>query len=77
MPGRMLRVLVLGMMIFAVPCLATADTNPKKTPPKPAPQVLQPPAPSRTSKSHGSTYHPHQSRGGAKNSKRSMTHRRS
>ncbi|HEV8000496.1 MAG TPA: hypothetical protein VGP63_11505 [Planctomycetaceae bacterium] len=77
MPGRMLRALVLGTMIFVAPCFATADTNPKKTPPKPVPQVPQSTAPSRSSKSHGATYHPHQGRGGAKNSKRSTTHRTS
>jgi len=72
MTSRKLSTLLLGAMVFAGSGLATADTNPKKTPPKPAPQIIQPTPPSRSSKSHGSQYHPHQAKGSSKNSKRPL-----
>ncbi|HET6326215.1 MAG TPA: hypothetical protein VFG04_16170 [Planctomycetaceae bacterium] len=81
MNRRTLRSLFLGVMIFAGPCFVTADTTPKKTTtapkagpktgPKTGPQVIQPTTPSGSSRSHGSHgYHPHQAKGGAKQSKR-------
>jgi hypothetical protein len=65
-----LSALLLGLLILAEPCLATADTtgNSKKPPQKPAPQIVQP-TPSSPSKSKLkkyrslNTYHPHQAKG--------------
>ncbi len=70
-----LRWLLLAAMIIAEPCLATADTTPKKSPPKVVPQVPQSPTPTkRSSKLYQyrslNTYHPHQGKGGAGHSKR-------
>jgi hypothetical protein len=71
---KMLTTLLLGGAIFADPAPATADTKPSKSPPKPAPQIVQPPTPSKSSKRHTATrppYHPHSAGGGgAKQPKR-------
>jgi hypothetical protein len=65
--------LLLGLLILAEPCLATADTtgNSKKPPQKPpekvVPQIPESPSPSKSSRlkkyRSPSTYHPHQGKG--------------
>jgi hypothetical protein len=64
---RPLRALALGLLIIAAPCLATADSAPKKSPKVP-PKSSHASPPSRSSKTHGSlhTYHPHQGKSGNK-----------
>ena len=63
---------LLGLMIFAEPCLATAETKPKKSPPTPVPQAPQTSAPSKSFRQPRArqSYHPHPAQGGAKHSAR-------
>ena len=66
---RTLTTLVVALMIFAEPCLTTADTTPKKSPPKQAPQLPQAsPTPTPTPSRHHlrQSYHPHQAKGSAR-----------
>jgi hypothetical protein len=59
-----LTALVGAFVIFAQPCLATADTSPKKSPPKQAPQTPQAtPTPTPSKQHPRQSYHPHQAKG--------------
>src|SRR5580704_9964244 len=62
---RTLTTLVVALMIVAEPCLTTADTTPKKSPPKQAPQVPQA-TPTPTRQHQRQSYHPHQAKGSAR-----------
>jgi len=76
---RTLTTLTLGLIVVAGPCLVSADTSPKKSPPKlptkPSPQIIQPPAPTTSTRrrqlqTHSKQgYHPHQAKGASKYSK--------
>lgn len=65
MIGRTMVALLLGLAFVAEPCLATANTNPKKPPHRPAPQVPQTSPPTKSSKHRSKKYrslddyHPH------------------
>jgi hypothetical protein len=67
---RPLRALAFGLLIVAAPCLASADSNPKKSH-KVTPQGSHSSPPSPSSKSHGSlhSFHPHQAKPGNKQAK--------
>jgi hypothetical protein len=67
---RLLRALALGMLIVGAPCLASADSTPKKSH-KATPQGSHSSPPSRSSKTHGSlhSFHPHQAKPGNKQAK--------
>jgi hypothetical protein len=59
-----LTALVGAFVIFAQPCLATADTKTKKSPPKAALQAPQPlPTPTPSRQHARQSYHPHQAKG--------------
>jgi hypothetical protein len=64
---RTLTTLVVALMIFAEPCLTTADTTPKKSQPKQAPQLPQAsPTPTPSRQHLRQSYHPHQAKGSAR-----------
>jgi hypothetical protein len=64
---RTLTTVVVALTIFAEPCLTTADTKPKKSPPKPAPLTQATPTPTPSSGKHSrQSYHPHQAKGSAR-----------
>jgi hypothetical protein len=64
---RALRALAFGLLIVVAPCLADAESTPKKSH-KVTPQGSHSSPQSRSSKTHGSlhSFHPHQGKSGNK-----------